>query len=135
MKRKDRLSFLDVLMIRDKNNIETKVYHKSTNNNIYLNWISDVPKNWKISTIRTLVKRAYDTCSTNEHIEIDFHEQNQCPFWTISKVFYKIKRSSHQQLQEQHQQELPTNSSNEGVSNSKKNFLLLPYKGKRIDNI
>ena len=38
-----RISFLDVLMIRDKNNIKTTVHRKSTTNDIYLNWISYAP--------------------------------------------------------------------------------------------
>ena len=33
-------SFLDVLLIRDRNFIETKVYRNPTNNDIYLNWKS-----------------------------------------------------------------------------------------------
>ena len=36
-----KISFLDVLVIRDSsNNINTTVYRKSTNNDIYLNWES-----------------------------------------------------------------------------------------------
>ena len=95
-----------------------------------------------MGTLRTLVGRAYDICSTNEdlqnelcHIKKVFHEQNKYPFWAINKVFCKIKRSNHQHLHEQHQQQSPTNSSQEEVPNSKKHFLLLPYQGKRADNI
>ena len=92
-----------------------------------------------MGTLRTLVRRAYDICSTNEdlqnelcHIKKVFHEQNQYPFWAINKVFCEIKRSNHQHLHEQHQQQSPTNSSHEEVPNSKKHFLLLPYKGKGL---
>ena len=56
---------------------------------------------------------------------------HQHPFWAI-KSLAKIKRSNHQQLQEQCQQQLPTNWSCGEVPNSKKHFLLLPYKGKRL---
>ena len=39
-----KISFLDVLVIRDSNNnINTTVYRKSTNNDIYLNWESFAP--------------------------------------------------------------------------------------------
>ena len=107
-------------MIRDKHNIETTVQRKSTNNNINLNWTSHASKKWKMGTLRTLVRRAYDICSTNEHLQNEFsqikkvfNEQNQYPFWAINKVFCEIKRSNHQQLQEQHQQQLPTNASHE----------------------
>ena len=116
VEKEGRISFLDVLMIRDKNNIETTIHRKPTNNNIYLNWTSHAPNKWKMGTLRTLVRRAYDICSTNEHLQNElshinkvFHEQNQYPFWVINKVFCEIKRSNHQQLQEQHQQQLPTN--------------------------
>ena len=53
----------------------------------------------------------------------------------LIKYFCELKRSNHQQLQEQHQQQLPTNSSHEEVPNSKKHFLLLRYKGKRPNNV
>ena len=128
-------------MIRDKNNVETKVHHKSTNNNIHLNWASHEPNKWRMSTLRTFVRRAYDVYLINEHLENELsHIKNvfcefQYPFWAINKVFCEIKWSNHQQLQEQHQQQLPSNLSHEEVPNSKQYFLLLPYKGKRADNI
>ena len=34
----NKVPFLDVLLIRNRNFLETKVYRKPTNNNIYLNW-------------------------------------------------------------------------------------------------
>ena len=129
-------------MIRDKNNIETTALRKSANNNIYLNWTTHAPKKWKIDTLRTLVRRAYDIRSRNEHIQNGLshikkvsHEQNQYPFFAMNEVFCEIKRSNSQHLQEKHQKQLPTNSSHEEVPNNKKHFLLLPYKGKRADNI
>ena len=95
-----------------------------------------------MGTLRTLVRRAYDICLTNEHLQDElyhvkkvFHEQNQYAFWAINKVLCEVKRRKHQQLQEQHQQQIPSNSSHEEVPNSKKHFLLLPHKGKRADNI
>ena len=46
-----KLSFVDVLVIRQSNNkFETTVYHKKTNTNIYLNWLSQVPNTWKRRT-------------------------------------------------------------------------------------
>ena len=57
------------------------------------------------------------------------------PLWTINKVLDEMKQSNHRQFQEQHQQQLPTKSSHEEIPNSQKHFLLLPYKGKRADNI
>ena len=109
VEKEGRISFLDVLMTRDNNNIKTTVHRKSTNNKIYLNWTLHAPNKWKMSTRRILVTRAYDICSTNEHLKNKlshikklFHEQNQYPFWVINEVFCEIKRSNHRQLQEQH---------------------------------
>ena len=54
-----KISFLDVLVIRDSNNnINTTVYGKSTNNDIYLNFESFAPDKCKWGTLKTLTKRA-----------------------------------------------------------------------------
>ena len=62
----NKLQFLDVLLIRNGNFIETKVYRKPTNNDIYLNWNSLAPNTWKRGTLITLIKRAYLTCSSRK---------------------------------------------------------------------
>ena len=43
LENQNKLPFLDVLLIRRGNKIETTVYRKSTNNDIYLNWGSFAP--------------------------------------------------------------------------------------------
>ena len=43
VEKEGRISFLDVLMTRDNNNIETTGHRKSTNNKIYLNWTLHAP--------------------------------------------------------------------------------------------
>ena len=48
VERDSKISFLNVLVIRDSNNkITTTVYRKSTNNDIYLNWDSFALDKWK----------------------------------------------------------------------------------------
>ena len=48
----DKLSFLDFLVIRQSNNkVETTVYRKNANKDIYLNWFSDAPNTWKRETL------------------------------------------------------------------------------------
>lgn len=49
----------------------------------------------------------------------------------INKACCEIKRSNHHQTQEQHQKQLPTNSSYVDVAH----FLLLPYKEVRADDL
>ena len=93
-----------------------------------------------MGTPRTLAKRAYDICSINEHLQNELshikknsQEQNQYPLWATNEVFCKIKWYNNQQLQEKHQ--LPTTSPHQELSNSKKYFLFLPHKRKKVDNI
>ena len=78
--------FLDVLLLRDNSLISTKVYHKNINTDIYVNWKSFAPNNWKWGTLKTLVTRAFDICLTDEylkesleHIWNVFHHRNTYP--------------------------------------------------------
>ena len=58
-----KLSFLDALLIKKRNNIDTTVYYKATTNDIYLNWKSFAPTTWKRATLKALVDRVYLICS------------------------------------------------------------------------
>ena len=58
LKRKNKISFLDVLLITDNSLINTKVYHKNMNADICINWKSFGPNNWEWGTLKTLVTRA-----------------------------------------------------------------------------
>ena len=53
-----KLPFLDVLLIQRGNKIETTVYRKSTNNDIYLNWGSFAPVTWKRGTLKNAVQQS-----------------------------------------------------------------------------
>ena len=63
------LPFLDVLICRNDKSIETTVYRKSTNNDIYLNWNAFAPDTWKRGTLKALVERAYTVCSTKDFLD------------------------------------------------------------------
>ena len=73
-------------MIRDKNNTETTVHHRSTNNSTDLKWTSYAPKKWKMGTLQT-VRRVYDIFSTNEHLQNEL-----CHFLLLQ---YKGKRADN----------------------------------------
>ena len=60
-----KISFLDVLLMKIGKNLETAVFRKKTNNDMYLHWISFAPVTWKIDTLKTLIKRAYIICSND----------------------------------------------------------------------
>ena len=90
----NKISFLETLLIRYEDLINTTVYRKKTNTDLYISWKSFSPDNWKWGRFKTLVSREYDICSTEKypeeelnHIEIVFKHQNNWPSWVIDKVF------------------------------------------------
>ena len=77
--------------------ISTTVYRKVTNTDIYINWKSFTPNNWKWRTLKKSVRRAYDASSSDyypdcelQHLNKSFHEQNDYPIWVINKVFKEL---------------------------------------------
>ena len=95
-----KILFLDVLIVRDSNNnINTTVYRKSTNDDIYFNWESFAPNKWKWGTLKTLTKRAYNVCSTQKELnytEKVFRVSNKYPNWVIKKVLQQAKQKQKQ---------------------------------------
>ena len=89
-----KITFLDVLVIRTvANQIETCVHRKETSTNLYINWNSHAPMEWKIRTIKNLVKRAKAACSTTvllhqeiEHLKAVFTGINEYPIKTINTI-------------------------------------------------
>ena len=86
IEKNNQVPFLDVLLIRSVETITKTVYSKVTNTDIYINWKSFAPNNWKWGTLKTLVRCAYDVCSSDyylrcelEHLKKVFHEQNDYP--------------------------------------------------------
>ena len=62
VEKESKMTFLDVIMIRSKNNIKTRAQRKPNNNKMYLNWKSYAPNKSKMGTIRILAKRVYNIC-------------------------------------------------------------------------
>ena len=117
------------MLIRRGNKIETTVYRKITNNDIYLNWDSFAPVTWKRGTLKTMFNRAYIVCSTDYHLkkELDhlryaFEKHNNYPKWIIKQVAKQVK----DQVIQSNADGAPT-IANEFPSNSKSITLLLPY--------
>ena len=93
---------------------------------IYTNWKSFAPNKWKWGTLKTLVTRVFDICSTDEylnqeleHIRTVFHHRNNYPPWVIEKVTYDAKK-------------LPSTNENDSSSNNKIHRLMLPYQGSNL---
>ena len=90
--------FIDMLLMRNYNDITTTVYRKDSNSDVYLHGDSFVPITWKRGTLKTLVERAYIVCATSNllgkeltHIRIAFTNTNVYPNWIINQVFKQVK--------------------------------------------
>ena len=95
-----RIPFLDILIIRKKSSIETTVYRKCTDTGIYLNWFSFAPNTWKRGTLKKLVFRAYNICSTEYllriellHLEKIFIDKNNYPCWVIKQILTQVENN------------------------------------------
>ena len=68
-----RLSFLDVLVIREGNDFLTTIYRKPTFTGLYVQWESFSPKRQKVALNQSLTTRAKRICSTSLlRDELDF---------------------------------------------------------------
>ena len=60
--RNNMISFLDVLLVKRELCIDTAVFRKSTNSNLYINWNSFAPEVWKQSLIHCWLCRRSTVC-------------------------------------------------------------------------
>ena len=88
----NRMSFLDVNIIREKDKFTTSVYRKPTFSGIYTHFDSFLPSSNKIGLLHTLLYRCFRICSdsTNFHLELvkltDVFKNNGYPDNFINKV-------------------------------------------------
>ena len=77
MEEDSKLAFLDVMVIRNTNDtINTTVYGKSTNTDIYINWHSHSPLQWKKTTANVLIQRAIKICSDKKFYVVWINNEN-----------------------------------------------------------
>ena len=122
-----KLPFLDVLLISKDYKVETTVYRKSTNNDIYLHWNLFSPTTWKRGSLQTLVSRAFKVCSNDQlleneikHLKKVFRDINGYPNWIIEQTIEKVKN----------QNEMPRSTQVTTNTEENEHLLMLPYKGK-----
>ena len=90
-----KISFLDILVTKGREGFSTSVYRKNTYTGLGLNYLSFSAYLFKINSIRTLINRAYNVCSS--YIEFDlemgflkeYFLQNSYPGY----LFHKILKS------------------------------------------
>ena len=98
-----RITFLDVLIIRDVNKIETTIYRKPTNNNIYMHWTSFTPKVWRRGTLQNLLLRAYKFAQINNSKIKQSWVPKKTPCYNMS---YKFTTKSLRTIQQSNSHKL-----------------------------
>ena len=94
MEKNNEINLLGVLIKRVNNNkLETGVYRKPTSTDIYIIWNAHAPTEWKIGTLRNLIKRAKLICSDESLVKEEmkyltnvFHEVNDYPMSIINTI-------------------------------------------------
>ena len=122
-------------LIRTGDNIETCVFRKPTNTDIYIHWNSFAPFQWKYSTLTTLVYRASIVCSDKQHLESElnylkkvFHNLNSYLHWLITKVINEVKNDFNNQIVLL----APHIETTDHEKNSiRKPMMILPYAGEK----
>ena len=124
-----KITFLDVLINRIRfNEIETSVYRKKSNTDIYINWYSDTSLQWEIGTLRNLITRAKNISSTEDLLNHEI-DHSKTVFCTINDFPKNVVNNIIQQelLKSLKQQDVISDSQ----ENCKNLQLILPHAGKQ----
>ena len=96
-----KLAFLDVLVICKDYKVETTVYCKSTNNDIYFHWQLFSPTTWKRGMLQTLVSRGFKVCCNDQHLQNEikhlkkvFRDINGYLNWITDQTIEKMKNEN-----------------------------------------
>lgn len=131
----NNISFLDVQIKRLNDKLETSIYRKKTNTDLYINWYSHAPEIWKIGTLRNLLKRAITICSNPDvlekevnHLKKVFCETNQYPYKVVGDIIDdEIKKQRETSEEEKHEEKERTTN----LDDKKLLILNLPYNGQK----
>ena len=133
-----KLPFLDFLLVKNANKIDTTVYEKPTNADVYLNWNTHAPTTWKRGTLRTILSRAYTICSSEtylneeiKYIELTFEKVNNYPKYVITQLKPEVKLKHTQNMNIEHSTKNQTTQNEQG----KRHLLVLPYAGNKGEKI
>ena len=137
----NKISFLDVLVKREiDGSFSTGVYRKDSDTNIYINWNSYAPKEWKIGTLKGLFRRAFLTCSNKNnldseicHLKTVFKTLNNYPSKVIYKSLNNVKKTLEREKSLEQRVINPDIENhlaqNEPSSEEFHPYMTLPYKG------
>ena len=130
----NKIPFLDVLITKeDDGTLQTSVFRKITNTEVYMNWHSYAPKAWKVATLRSLIKRAYRISSTESALSQELDH--------LKKAFVEINQYPKKLIEQTIASEKEYYGKNKDQKNNKENddkdtiTLNLPYAGENGENI
>ena len=130
--------FLDVLLIKNANKVDTTVYRKPTNTDAYFNWNTHAPTTWKRGTLRAILSRTYTITSSEtylneetKYIKSTFEKVNNYPKYVITQLKREVKLKHTQNMN------IERSTINQTTQNEqdKRNLLVLPYAGKKGEKI
>ena len=115
--------------------IETTVYRKDTNTDVYINWKSHTPIQWRIATLRNLIQRSIMICSNKyllekeiDHLRNVFVKINDFPYKVVNDIM-------NEELKKKNNKELNIVTENHSKENTEQIQLLLPFSGNQGSNL
>ena len=117
-------NFLDVMLIRTNDTLQTTIFRQSTHNGVYIHWSSFAPRTWKRATLQGTEELLLDEL---KQIEEQFININGYPKWVFDQVNEECKAPRN-----------PDYDNNVTVNNEiiiTTHRLILPYKGEQGQNI
>ena len=137
-----KISFFDVLLMRSNGNLETTVFRKETNNDIYLHWRSFAPTTWKKGTLRTLIRRAYTVCLNDNLLQEELHHIKKCfteingyPKWLLKKKTIDSFKTSNKNYNNKINNKNNNDKNINNLSDKIVHTLKLSYKGDHGTNL
>ena len=142
----NKLAFLDVQVNRETDgSFSTGVYRKNSDTNIYINWNSYAPKEWKIGTLKGLFRRAFLVCSNknnldNEirHLKTVFKNLNEYPNKVVYKTMIDVKKKIEREKsceQDIINPDIDNQVAQETSIQEVHPYMTLPYKGLEGHNL
>ena len=142
------ISFLDVKVKRKSDGtFTTSVYRKKTDTNLYINWRAFAPKQWKIGTLKGMIRRAYLICSEQEgldseisHLKHVFVTINGYPKKVVNETLAQIARWNQERIAANTMPPQPLTVTAERSATTEDPpevhpYISLPFKGVKDDNV
>ena len=117
-------NFLDVMLIRTNDTLQTTIFRQSTHNGVYLHWSSFAPRTWKRATLQGTEELLQDEL---KQIEEQFININGYPKWVFDQVNEECKAPRNPDYDNN------VTANNEIIITTHR--LILPYKGEQGQNI